>query len=1029
MRALSRLLLIPFLLILFIKTNGQPVTFNLKNYSADHGLSQGTVYTILQDARGFIWCGTADGLNRFDGYGFSSYTQSMKGKRSLPEEAIFSIIENKTGALFLGTRNKLIRFEPVTNRFQTLYQSKPREKNEFQHRVIPLFEDKVGKLWFFDNSAEKGIGYIGRRGEAVWVYSLDTLYAKHVFTDPEENSENPFRFFNDLPPLLVVNDEIQMRPYFRKELTEALRKNNQKEISTAWFDKKSKLWVSASNCLFRSDTSSGEVQMFKEVISSKGEIFPAKLSSIQFDNETGLVWIGTDAHGVFSFQPVDIEDAQTRISAATHIPYRYFNSRIPSLFIDHSKNLWIGSDPRGLFVFDTKPSKFNQLELRSGAEKIGVIRSIYKTERYTYVGYYLNGIERVNNKTGELINLKPSPELADNSVYLIKADLQGRIWIISRTGIYIFDESREEFIPIKYANENALQSIQKLIGITSSLVQLSPSTFFLGVQAGLFQLDEVSPGTFKVQSYPEISGINVHSLFTDGSGKLFIGTDGTLFQMEKRKDNTLFKKSFHLEHGTIKSIWKAAGSSIVWCATTVGLVRFHLENNSLRLYSTEHGLPNNFLYSILPDKKGKLWISTNKGITCFDPSTDVFRNYSNEDGLQGNEFNTGAYYKSEIGDFFFGGIDGVNFFDPGSIGENSNPGSPVITVMNVFDEPFQSDSDFFAIEQITIPYYQNTLSFEFANLEFTNPVKNHYAYRLKGIEDNRVYSNTRRFVRYSDLEPGEYVFELKASNSDGKWGRAREVRIQVTPPFWKTWWFNALMIVFALSIIYLIVKVYLASKLKKQQMEFLMIQKIQNERNRISRDLHDNVGSQLTYIISQLDYSSAVLKNENEKVKSKLERLSKDARELMNTLRETIWVIQKDCLPVNEFESRVKELIAKYQDTAAHIVLKVERSQQELMLNPLQSINLFRILQEGINNALKHSGASKITVLIKVQGVDHILVAIEDNGIGISKINDNGVPRYGLENLKQRAEEMNGVLEIESGDGTRISVLIPIEKR
>ena len=405
--------------------------------------------------------------------------------------------------------------------------------------------------------------------------------------------------------------------------------------------------------------------------------------------------------------------------------------------------------------------------------------------------------------------------------------------------------------------------------------------------------------------------------------------------------------------------------------------------------------------------------------------TKEFRHYYKEDGLQSSEFNSNAYFKAADGTLFFGGLNGINAFDPREIHDNPNVPPVKITSIKLFDEPLKTDTAYWNIHSLTLPYMQNSLSFEFAAPEFTNAGNNQYAYTMDGVDNAWIKSGDKRFARYPALPPGQYTFRVKASNSDGVWQQVpTEIQITILPPFWQRLWFR---IAIALLLIAGIAGVIYSLQKQKHQRQIRSLelqQKIQLERERISRDLHDNVGTQLSLISNNIEWVAHPLKTITEEEKAeKLQFVNETARDIIATLRETIWALNKHEIPLEEFSDKLKSFVQKQLVMYPEIELNfIERIEQSIILGPSEALNLFRICQEAIANALKYANAAVIDIEI-VSGEGKYKVSITDNGRGFDITAVSPAVQNGLENMKHRAQDIDSRLDIQTNSsGTKITV-------
>ncbi|MBI5472876.1 MAG: hypothetical protein HY961_11075, partial [Ignavibacteriae bacterium] len=458
-----------------------------------------------------------------------------------------------------------------------------------------------------------------------------------------------------------------------------------------------------------------------------------------------------------------------------------------------------------------------------------------------------------------------------------------------------------------------------------------------------------------------------------------------------------------------------------------GLNRFDTATKHFDYFTEQEGLPNNVIYGILPDAHGNLWLSTNKGISRFTPQSKMFRNYDLKDGLQGNEFNQGSHFASKRGELFFGGLNGLNAFFPDNIRDNGYVPPVYLTNFKVFDTPIPGPIVRTGIDPIQLSYAENFFSFELVALNFTSPEKNQYRYMLEGLDKDWIAVNSlRRYASYTNLDPGEYVLRIKGSNNDGVWNeQGAAIGIVIVPPYWKTLWFQALVVFAAAGILFLMYR-YRVNKL-------LEIERI---RSSIAVDLHDDIGSTLTEIALYSDVglrevrARAVEKHLNgklNKVESLLEDIGSTSRGLIDAMNDIVWAVD----PKNDsFEFlllRMKNHAARMFDAKGiNYEIDIPEAISHLHL-PLQFRRRFYLIfKEAINNILRHAHPTKVQLTIRKEGRS-LVMAIVDDGRGFDvRAESQG---NGLNNMQKRAQSLNGTQTVDSemrkGTTVKLRATIP----
>jgi two-component sensor histidine kinase len=433
----------------------------------------------------------------------------------------------------------------------------------------------------------------------------------------------------------------------------------------------------------------------------------------------------------------------------------------------------------------------------------------------------------------------------------------------------------------------------------------------------------------------------------------------------------------------------------------------------------KNGLPSDVVYGILEDSSGNLWLSTNYGLSRFNQDTETFKNFDTRDGLLGNEYNTGAWARTAEGTFLFGGVNGASEFNPDSLVDNPFIAPVVLTGFNIFDKPAVLKKSITSTEEITLSYRDNYFSFEFASLDFSTPDRNQYAYMLEGLDRDWIRAGTRRFAGYTHLDAGRYVFRVKGTNGDGVWNEAgASVRIIITPPFWKTWWFIVLLIMaIGGGIAFLIVN---------RVRQLLAIERL---RSKIAADLHDDIGAGLTEISIMGEVITQKLPPESRRlILPEAEKIGETARGLVSSMSDIVWLVDPRRDSLYDLVSRLGDSFKETMNTL-NIQFKTENLQslKSVRLKMEYRQHLLLIFKEAINNSLKYSGCSEISLSVDLRGkmLDMCLI---DNGRGF-EIEDEPAGN-GLKNMKERADRIGGVLVIRSssGRGTEVEFSGPVSR-
>jgi ligand-binding sensor domain-containing protein/serine phosphatase RsbU (regulator of sigma subunit) len=825
------------LLTLFSLSHAQPHGIEFERLSLEQGLSQSVVTCILQDRQGFLWFGTMDGLNKYDGYGFTVYKHDAEDSNSLSDNCITAICEDRFGMLWIGTRDGLNRFDRITERFARYWHDPANPRSLSHNTITAICEDRVNaENWLWVGTGEGGLDLFDRKTESVSHYQLDT-------TNSNSLSSNRVRAihvdrtgavwvgtYGGLNKMVFDQNPGNDRPAARFTRFEHDPSNpnslSHNRIWSIYEDRAGNLWLTTFggglNKLSNDEGADGASVHFKRYLHHAANSNSLNHNTTRpiFEDQTGTLWIGTSG-GLDQFDPVKESFTHHQYDPAN--PHSLSNNDVWSVYEDQSGTLWVGTYGGGLNKFSRAKEKFAHFKHDpANLNSLGhnMVMSICEDRTGTlWVGTGGGGLYQYDVSQKKFLHYRHDPanpySLSNDGVAAVCEDESGALWIGTGEGLHRFDRETKQFIRYQRdpVNPHSLSS-----NSVSALYKDHMGTMWIGTGGGGLNRHDRATGRFiRYQHDPanpqSLSHNTVYAIFEDPSHELWIGTAGGLNRFDRA--NERFVRYQHdpanrqsLGNNHVLSIYSdsAHATTTLWVGTSGGgLDQFDKTTGAFAHFTEKDGLPNGVIYGILGDAAGNLWLSTNNGLSKFDPATKAFRNYDVDDGLQSNEFNQGAQFKSPAprDEMFFGGINGFNRFHPERI--NDNPYAPpiVLTAFMKFDKRVKLDTAITEIKRLKLSYRDNFFSFAFAALDYTNPAKNQYAYKLEGFNDDWIYCGSRRYASYTNLDGGEYTFRVKGANSDGVWNeQGIAVKIIVTPPFWKTWWFVALMAVMLLFLGY-----------------------------------------------------------------------------------------------------------------------------------------------------------------------------------------------------------------------------------
>lgn len=962
-------------------TKGQEPVFRFQRYGVQEGLSQGTVRAILQDRKGFWWFATADGLNRYDGYEFNTYHHHGEDKTTITSGDVINLYEDKVGDIWALTDAGCAKYNHLKNNFNTF---------PFKEKPITIFyEDTLSHLWMSIFTGD--------------IQMIDRNNGKVI-----DFFQNPFVESGTIPPissyLFHKNIFYQFFPKFissfnlkTREWTKIEKKDEFKIISSSQVIDNKIILGNNEGLLFVCD------EYFN--VFHRNRIGKTPINSvIKFKKN----WLIATNEGLGLFNPVS-ENLQM-IKSDENDPKSLSVNLITCFAIDKHNSLWIGTNTGGLNRLILQENKFNCISVKD----YYLIKSIYKkpNSKYLYCGVFKKGIDIFN-----LEKPNEAPKTISNKVDIFKIEPwdDTHLLLFYSKGIFLFNTNNHQFTEV---GSNIYNIENK--PVISAVYRCQNHSFLVALNKKIYDyknLYDFQPLIDKVFDN------EITTLWSENGKDILVGTSNGLFHVVNQK---VIKKI--IENIYVKYILKTSDGSF-WVATTTGLYQIDNVGSTKLFNNNKYGLANDFIYGVVEGVGNALWLSHNKGLSRLNISKSVFKNFSKNYNLQSYEFNTGAFFHSSDSIIFFGGVQGINYFKANAFFDNPIAPIPIISKIRINEEDIPLDTVIWYKKSILLPYNKNTLSFEFTGLQYDNAANNQYYYKMEGIDKNWIFAGGKRFARYPNLSPGKYTFKVRAANEDGnESGQIATFAIEITAPIFMKPWFLLLLGIMIIGSIMSAIYYFQRRKIRKQQQALEVITRVKNERERISRELHDNIGAQVTYLITSMDWAAKQLPEGNEPIKERLAMLRKNAQNMMGSLRDTIWTLNKEEITVQDFADRLKQyVIYQIRDNSNIELSYFQHIEVEHILASDIVLNLFRIGQEAIQNILKHSEAHVITLSIICQEKNEMLVAISDDGKGFDT-SQNKNDSFGLANMKYRTLEIGADFSLKSAPtkGTAIELRIKL---
>lgn len=774
---------------------------SFEHISVGQGLSQSTVFCILQDRQGFMWFGTQHGLNRYDGHNFKVYDFNPKDPHSLGHNLVLSLYEDREGILWVGTwGGGLNRFDPKTEKFYR-YKYKPDDPSYLSNGTVnTIFEDKSGILWIGTNN---GVIKFDRESK------IFTPYLDKSVTPDSQDGRRVSAIYLDESDILLIGTDDGLYKYDREKdkfilfTCEGTKDSSLPKMRTIYGDNGGALWIGSSDGLYKFKRQN-ERLFHSRTPSSNLNILYGKQISTFFRDSSGILWIGTQGDGLFLLDPQG--EKTLHHTQTANDPGSINNNDIRAIYEDKTGVIWIGTNGGGLNKFDPRRKKFRLYRnIPGNANSLNnndvlVIRM--SRSGAVWIGTRGGGLNKFESRKNKFTHYR-IPDVVTkskrkNEIRAICEDNSGKLWVGTQgAGLYIFDPEKERFEP--YIDS----SIGREAYILSIFKDQDGELWIGSMEGGLTRMQQ--DGGESENFEDKLSHEQVFAIFEDKAGILWIGTGNGGLNKFDRENGTFvhYKPSKQdpnsISHNFITAIYEDKAGRF-WIGTNGGgLNKFDREKKLFTIYTTENGLPNNVIYDILEDKTGNLWLSTNKGLSRFNPKTNSFRNYTVRDGLQDYEFNRRAACKCEGNKIYIGGVNGFNIFDPEELGGDL-PAPPVVfTAFKKLDEDFELGAPIYQIKELEMSY-RDSISIEFAALCFSDPEKNQYAYKLEPVNQEWIHLGNKHDIILTNLEPDDYTLRIKGSNDEGIWNEeGASIRIKVNPPFWATKWFQGLFFMTILS--------------------------------------------------------------------------------------------------------------------------------------------------------------------------------------------------------------------------------------
>ncbi|MGA2909235.1 MAG: two-component regulator propeller domain-containing protein [Terracidiphilus sp.] len=989
------------------------------------GLSQTRVSNIVQDDQGFIWFGTQNGLNRFDGYTCKVFHHDRQNPNSLSGVYIHALFKDRSGFIWVGSDQFLDRFDPATESF-TRFPLTTSNINGPSVVVTDISQDSSGLLWLSTNNG---------------LFRLD----------PATGHSTRF-LHNPRDPTTVGDDDIKSTGEDREgrfwvatsRSLDQLNRTTGKVVRHidlpysglgAFFheDRSGVFWVVYGDDGLPAtlDLTSGKFTRYRFSPYSRIDRLNNRVYAMAEDHD-GNMWFGAE-NGVVEFD----HEHHYFVSYVNHMgdSDSLTDNRVAALFVDRDDTIWVGLHQAGPNFFTTKHPSFEKVTYMPGAPSS--LRAPLVSALYVDRGDVLwvgtdRGVTLINLETDKYSTFGP----IDNSRATVLSILeQGRdtLWFGTGQGLKQYDRRTSELKgylnPGDFASSNCQESVVERM-LLDRAGMLWGATW-----DGLCRFDAPS-GQFSTYKPDQNSHPHYNAIALDNNGDLWLGGDIGLDRFDlSTKSFTVYRHDpddpRSLSDSRVNSIY-FDHLGIMWVGTQNGLDKFDPTAKNFTAYGEDQGMNGNVVSCVLEDKRGSLWMSTNEGISTFNPHTNTFENYTVADGLPGPDLTGwGACTKSATGEMFFGGFSGLTAFVPEGIVVDNSVLPIVLTDFQLFGNSVRLGEHSILKEaithttQITLSHGQNMFAIEFSALNYLNSASIRYRYKLEGLDARwNTVDSDHRVAAYTTLPQGSYTFRVEAATSHGQWGESgATLRIQILPPWWESLWFLSMCIVFSFAVLWLL---YLLRMNQVTADVRTRMEERLDERERIACELHDTLLQGALSASIQLDLAEDQLAKDSP-IRGLVQNVLATLRQVTEEGRMALRGLRFEDTENNDLAKVFQRVKQEFPHKGTIVFRVVAQGAARVVRTEILN-EIYRIGREAIVNAYVHSEAATIEVEIQYARTQlRLLVRDDGRGIDPSILQGGRDGHWGLSGMRERSRRIGATLKLRSklGAGTEIELMVP----
>ncbi|MDO5039838.1 sensor histidine kinase [Clostridium sp.] len=1039
------------------------------NITVRDGLSQGSVFSILRDSDGYMWFGTNDGLNRFNGYEYEVIKSEDKDKDTIFPGIIESIVEDKDGYLWIGTSSGLSKldretlkaerieadandpykilgshiwdiyidssnhmwvatedglneYDPKTKKFKKYFSEENKEDTLYDGFITSIMEGLNGEMWI---STQKGLNIINKVTGKITKVLEDKLPSKNILKLYKDMNNNMWIATQDKG---IYKFNLKTKEFDNLENINRKYAFEKYAINSMYEDFNNNIWLGSKGGLIKYNNKTKNVNIYINKPYDQESLINNSVKCVYRDSD-GLMWIGT-YNGISMLNP---NPEFTHYKSQPGETNTLSGNSIGGIYEDEDGILWVGTNNDGLNKFDRENDKITHYKFDKNNPNSIPSNTLFQVTGDGNGNIWMatkEGLCKLNKKTGDIKTYRHESNknsLVHNDVKEVYFDKNGLLWVGTRQGLDVFNPKTEKFTNLNYLFDKA--------GVCENYIR---------------------------------------RVFQDSKGNYWIATgwNGGILKLDVEKKKAINYTSIEnnpnsLSNNAIKGINEDKEGNM-WFSTSVGLNKFDPRTEKFTIFTEKDGLANNYVYGVLLDDEDNVWVSTNGGISKYDKHKKKFENYNLLDGLQGNEFNGTAEFKAKDGEMFFGGVNGVTAFYPKDIYTKplSNPNIKISKFKVYNNKNIQIKND-----SIELKHNENTFSFEFFLPDYKSMGTENFEYQLEGFDKGWIYLGKRNYVSYTNIPPGKYIFKVRARDKNGEVTDVKEVKIQINKPWYNSNLAYLIYLFLILLIIYFIVNyVKILNRLVKQRTEQLNKELLENEkmynkllkyekfRNTYLVNLSHELRTPLNVILSSEQLISSLNDSKNGIGRKDLSKYMKIIKKNSTTLLKVINdLIDSSKISSGAYKLNISEedIVYLVEEVALSMKSYIESNNLELIIDPeieekiieCDKTNIERCVINLISNAVKFTKSGG-TIFVEIKdNHDSVDIIVRDTGIGIPKDYQNIIfDRFaqvetqvsskhcssgiGLTLVKNLVELHKGKITLKSevGKGSEFIITLPVKQ-